>query len=212
MKALIIGNGDRPPGEILRSLASGADLVICADGGVHAARDLGVVPDVIIGDFDSSVDEVRRGFKGARIIESSDQNYTDLDKALFHAKKEGVTEVILTGVLGRRLDHQLSNLSSAERFVIDFPIALVDAYGCGIFVASSRQDGKEKIETFAGQTISMFSFCGARGVVTRGLRYPLLNEELQFGKRVSISYVALEDCLEISLSEGILFVYLKNPE
>ncbi len=39
-----------------------ADVVICCDGGMHHTKALGVKPDYIVGDFDSSKEETAFAF------------------------------------------------------------------------------------------------------------------------------------------------------
>ena len=53
MKIIVIGNGERPSIELWDEIYKKGDIVICADGGADAARNLGIVPDIIVGDLDS---------------------------------------------------------------------------------------------------------------------------------------------------------------
>lgn len=53
MDFVIVGGGRRPDPERLRTACAGARTVLAADSGANWLRDLALVPDVLIGDFDS---------------------------------------------------------------------------------------------------------------------------------------------------------------
>src|SRR5207245_10715028 len=53
VNAVIIGSGPLRPRRALRELLRRANLIICADGGLRAARALGIAPHPVIGEFDS---------------------------------------------------------------------------------------------------------------------------------------------------------------
>ena len=54
MRAVIIGNGDIKDYQYIKSKINDNDFIICADGGYNHAEKMGIVPDVLIGDFDSA--------------------------------------------------------------------------------------------------------------------------------------------------------------
>lgn len=54
MRAVIIGNGDIKDYQYIKSKINDDDFIICADGGYNHAEKMGIVSDVLIGDFDSA--------------------------------------------------------------------------------------------------------------------------------------------------------------
>lgn len=59
------------------------DTVICADSGAHHAKALDIVPDIVIGDFDSIAPDLLDFYADqCAVIQDADQNKTDLMKAL----------------------------------------------------------------------------------------------------------------------------------
>jgi len=97
----------------LRRLWESADVRVCADGAANTLRDTckDLVPDVIVGDFDSVACDVlefyERGGSTIRNL-SDDQDTTDLQKALKEVHGQACDRVVVAGqfagVMGR-LDH-----------------------------------------------------------------------------------------------------------
>ena len=54
MKTAIICNGQVTDYEYSMDIIKDADYIICADGGTRHAYKMGICPDLIIGDFDST--------------------------------------------------------------------------------------------------------------------------------------------------------------
>ena len=86
------------------------DLVIAADGGLTHAQQLGIAPQVILGDFDSLgyVPENSRVFP----VEKDD---TDAMLAVRHGLLKGCDRFCLYGTLdGPRLDHTIANFQTLQ--------------------------------------------------------------------------------------------------
>ena len=84
------------------------DFVLCADGGWQLARRLGVKPDLVIGDFDSS--DAPEGAQIERFPVEKDD--TDTLLCLKHALALGFDDFLIVGGFGGRLDHTISNLQT----------------------------------------------------------------------------------------------------
>ena len=61
------------------------DFIICADGGYDEAARCGIVPDLIMGDFDSLSCDLPDNIATVRF--SPEKDYTDLDLALKYCKE-----------------------------------------------------------------------------------------------------------------------------
>ncbi len=87
-------------------------FVICADGGYrHAARS-GIVPDVVLGDFDSLDMETCGLPAGVEIVALPvEKDDTDTFYAAKYALERGFSELELYGCVGSRTDHTLAPLS-----------------------------------------------------------------------------------------------------
>lgn len=81
--------------------------VVAADGGAQNAMDLGRLPDLVIGDFDS-FDPAGR-IPEDRLLRVDEQDSTDFQKCL---ERISAPRVLALGFLGRRIDHSLAVLSA----------------------------------------------------------------------------------------------------
>ena len=78
MKAVIFAGGDIGNYKKVRKYLSDSDLIICADSGAEHAFNMGVIPDLLVGDMDSispaSLEKVKQlgienhGFPSERTI------------------------------------------------------------------------------------------------------------------------------------------------
>ena len=112
MKILILTNGTYGDYNFCKQDES-FDYIICADRGLCHARVLGIMPNLIVGDFDSTNEQDLDYFKEQGVhIETFDthKDETDTEIAVSKAIQKGATEVTIYGGLGSRLDHNLANV------------------------------------------------------------------------------------------------------
>lgn len=208
-KALLICNGEMAPQAILQSLADQADTVVSADGGANAAREMNILPDTIIGDFDSITSDTRAYFlrAGVSLQHLARQDDTDFEKALIHLKELGVASVAVCGVTGKLLDHTLGNFSILLRYVDVFRFVLFDPnYRIDIISTSAAFSSQP------GDRISIVPLAPSRGVSYSGLRYPFENQVLAFGVAEGTCNEALGDNFSITLESGVLLVFRELHE
>lgn len=96
----------------VRAIWMGADAVICCDAGMRHAKALGIDPDYIVGDFDSTASEVLEYYKAKNIpIRQfpTRKNETDMELGIILALELGATDLVLFGGIGDRFDHTLAN-------------------------------------------------------------------------------------------------------
>ncbi len=94
----------------LRQAPAAGDLVIAADAGYHTCQQLGIRPDLVLGDFDSMpVPE----YDGTLVRLPVEKDDTDTMAAVKTALQNDCKEVfIYGGTGGKRLDHTLANLQT----------------------------------------------------------------------------------------------------
>lgn len=205
-RAIIFYNGDLLVTDSAKEYIQPTDFIICADGGAKHALQLGIKPNIIIGDFDSLSELDRKNFANQNIefvSYNKDKDETDSELALKYAIKKGYKDILLFGVLGTRLDHMMTNIFALDYLLkINADITLIENnQEIRLINKSIKLKGKK------GNLISLIPFKGdAKKVTTKNLQYPLNNEDLKFGYSRGISNVLLKNTVEISLQEGLLLV------
>ena len=147
------------------------DFFIYCDSGLRHLSALGVPPDLVVGDFDSH-EPPQLMVETIRLPREKDD--TDTMFAAREAVRRGVLEVLLLGVVGRRLDHSLGNVS------ILFWLAHQGVRG-EIWDDYSRMEVVEREATVDPRYpyFSLLNLTGtARGVTIEGAKFPLCRAEL----------------------------------
>ena len=93
----------------LKLCLSRAPLAVAADGGADGLLRLGVMPEAVIGDFDSISAAARAKIPVKRQHVVAEQATTDFDKAL---RSVDAPFVLALGFAGARLDHGLAAMST----------------------------------------------------------------------------------------------------
>jgi thiamine pyrophosphokinase len=82
-----------------------APALVAADGGADAALAAGLMPEAVVGDFDSISTQARATLSPEILYEVFEQDSTDFDKAL---RRLDVPLTLAVGFTGARLDHELA--------------------------------------------------------------------------------------------------------
>lgn len=213
-RAVIFANGESTSNERLSDEINKAHLLIAADGGLHHFREMGILPHVLIGDFDSLQPNQLSELEGKDITiirYPSRKDETDLELALQYAKQKGVNEAIVFYALGSRWDMTITNmlLPTLEMFH-DLDIHIID----GLQEISLLRSGSTlHISGRAGDTISLIPLGGnAMGINSYGLEYSLNDDTLRLGSSRGVSNVLQEDTASVQLTDGFLLcIHIKQP-
>ncbi|HEY6072933.1 MAG TPA: thiamine diphosphokinase, partial [Anaerolineales bacterium] len=176
------------------------------DGGARHAIALGKVPSVVIGDLDSLADGDRRLLESLEVRflqHPRDKNETDLELALQHAQGLGISNILLIGALGGRLDHALGNLSVlSDPALAGFDVRADDGQEEVFFCRESVGIRGQK-----GDTVSLLPWGQmVRGVRTSGLRWQLSGETLYPHKTRGISNELMGEFAEVQIAFGLLLI------
>ena len=87
---------------------SDGDIVIAADGGYDTLRELGVTPDLLVGDMDS-VKAVPTDIEKLRVPVEKDE--TDTYLCYLEGVRRGYSNFVILGGVGGREDHTFANFS-----------------------------------------------------------------------------------------------------
>lgn len=198
MRALILGNGERISHGLLAHLREQADLFIATDGAAATLLHPDILPDIILGDFDS-LDAASRGrIPADRLFYAPDQEASDLEKAIEYALGRGATCLTLTGVTGGRPDHTLVAFSLLLKYHGRLDIRIVEEKAeIRAVTGSAEWHGRP------GDTLSLIAFEAVEGVSLEGVRWPLCDETLTPGSR-GVSNVLTADTARLRVRSGVL--------
>ena len=193
---LIISGGDFSP---LPPDYPGADYVIACDKGYEYASRLGLVPDLIIGDFDSAPPP-ETDVPVERVPTRKDD--TDTMLVARAALARGCGEIAICCALGGRMDHSLANIQTAAWVAAHDGRASLFGTDTRIRVFSG---GTERFPRREGWSLSLFALSDAcEGVTVRGTKYPCENVTLTNAFPLGVSNVWASGCAEVSVGSGIL--------
>lgn len=213
MKAIVVAGGDAAPEDAAH--LPGAEMLIAADSGVQWLVGCGVAPDLLIGDMDSLDPALLDQLSAQGVAverHSPEKEESDAELALARAVADGADQVVILGGLGgERLDHELANL-----------LLLVDHRWDGIELRLVRgpttvravHGGRRRdLDGAPGDLVTLLPVGGdAAGVTTTGLRFPLRWETLRVGRSRGLSNEVEQAPASVSLDGGTLLVIETRKE
>ena len=192
------------------------DLLIACDGGFAYTCDMGILPDIVLGDFDSLSQMSPRYLEQLREVELSDpgrvihlnvmKDDTDTMHAVTVGLERGYSKFYIYGALGgRRLDHTFANVQTL--------MYIKHHGGTGYIMDSSSMmlvAENETIRFHRGMTgmFSVFSLGDkAKGVTISGALYGLENGTVSNDNPIGVSNeFIIDEQAVITVEEGSLLI------
>lgn len=180
---VLVGGGQATPEDLHKALTLG-QLCVAADGGAVLALAAGVVPDAVIGDFDSLTDATAAQIPTQALHHVTEQDSTDFEKALSR-----ITAPVVVGVgfTGGRIDHQLAVCHGMMRYAAR-PCIVIGAQEI-MLLAPPHLD----VPTQAGDTVSLFPLAAVTGD-SAGLRWEIGGLKFAPGQQIGTSNIATGPC------------------
>lgn len=185
------------------------DTIIGVDGGLECLYRHTIIPQVVLGDFDTIDKDILNYYKNQEEIlikeYQPEKDATDTEIAIEYAVSIGSSEITILGATGTRLDHTFGNLHSlliAKKKGI--PCCILDEHNHIELIDSGTK--LEKKQQF-GHYISFIPLTTTVEHITlKGFRYPLNDATLTIGNCNGVSNEIKEDCAEVLFDEGILIM------
>ena len=181
------------------------DKLICADKGCDYAQNLGLIPDYIVGDFDSL------GFvpNGAEVF-PFDKDFSDTELATKKAIMLGATEIDYYFCLGGRIDHELFNLALLKSCSNANVKARIIDKNQTVYLLDKTCVKND----FSAKKDSYVSFVPTTKTVefenSFGLKYPLDNLRVEIGQTKTLSNVATSEVFSVTLKFGEALVVVNG--
>lgn len=211
MQTLIVTGGSIDDAFTLNFIKENpCDLMIAADSGMEFFYRNGLVPDVIVGDFDSVKEGVLEYFRknnpDIKVMKfQPEKDETDTELALRTAMEAGCEKIWLLGATGTRLDHVLGNIHL---------LGMAMEQGCECImldvhnrIRMLKQGIRIRKEEQYGDYISLFPFTPTvKGLTLMGFKYPLHKYKLRCYHSLGVSNEITQEEAEISFEDGILLM------
>lgn len=181
--------------------------IVAADGGMAHADALGVVPELWVGDFDSSPEGLQSSFQDVpRQQHPMDKDASDGELAIAHVEQLGAKELLLVGGLGGQMDHALAHMMMLLR---------AHERGLRVGLTSGHEeawpllDQDVSLDLGVGTRISVLPMSDLTGLNISGVRWPLEQRDVPMGATLTLSNEIVEPPARVSLGEGraIVLVY-----
>jgi len=178
------------------------DFVICCDAGYEAAAEMDVIPDLIMGDFDSYSEKLPSDIETMTFPVEKDD--TDSMLAVKEGLRRGYRSFVLLFPLGGRLDHTFANIQTLA-FLMEH-----DAEGVLIGpwdTVRLLRNGTLTLDRKPDRTFSLFAFMGtAKGVSLSGMQYTLDNAEVTEAFPIGLGNHILEATGTVTVNDGTLLI------
>ncbi|MBR6069465.1 MAG: thiamine diphosphokinase [Ruminococcus sp.] len=178
-------------------------FVICADSGYRHAKELGLHPDVIVGDFDSYSGKLPQDCEIVRTVPEKDD--TDTLMAVKIAIEHGFDLICLYGALGgARFDHAFANIQTmlyarehgTELILVGNELVYLQGAGERTY---PRSDGSGYFSVFAlTETVKIREL--------RGVKYPLSGYEMKQSFPIGVSNEITDGAAFLTIESGLALV------
>lgn len=179
------------------------DYVIGVDRAAYWLIRQGRVPDIAIGDFDSTTKkELKLIKKSIRSVKQypGEKDRTDMELAIRYAASLAPSEVFIFGATGTRLDHMLATLHLLDKHI------LIDNKNRIRLIGR----GKTIIEKASYRYISVLPYTKSITVSLTGFKYNLAKKKVQKGSSLGISNELTGDKGTIHVFSGTAWVIESN--
>lgn len=189
--ALLVADGEPCALSLLEGLLEWSPLVVALDGAFEKLVMLGIKVDYWLGDFDDVVPEnILKELQQdhVQVIRTPNQDKTDFEKGLDFLMEKEAKSIHVVWSTGKRMDHALGNYASLTKYAERVEIVVYNDYSKAFVL---KRDFKKWYQK--GEIISLMPLPKAGRVSTRGLKYSLNNEDLEWGVRLGTSNEAAAD-------------------
>ena len=207
---LIVVNGDNEDKGWLQSRLNEASYVVVADGGMRHLYEIGVIPDIVIGDMDSISAEIESWLDEndvEQMLFSAEKDETDLELAIRYALTHYDGPIRIAGATGGRVDHTLANIMLLATPTVEVRDVRIITPHQELFIIRDEV----LIEGKQGDQLSLIPLNQAVFIAsTIGLKWPLKNEILHFGSARGVSNIVTSHSARIVVEKGIIVAILTD--
>jgi len=212
MEVVIIANGEINDLQYVQEIIQDR-YIICADGAAKYLRQINMVPDLLVGDFDSISSDDLLWMKAKKVNYEKfppRKDQTDTELALEYAFKilPKPRSIVIVGGLGSRWDHSLANIMLLNNILDQGIEGKIISDNDEIILAETNISINGEI----GELLSIIPLTSVvKGITLEGLEYPLQNRDIKISSTLGISNVFTAKVAKIFIEKGRLLI-IKTKE
>lgn len=180
------------------------DFVIAADGGYHHCLKLGIVPHLVVSDFDS----YSGGIEDVEVKQCRpEKDDTDMLLAIHEGLKRGYKHFVIYGGMGGRLEHTFANIQCMKYLSEKNVECWMISKDCKLSVLGNQSvEFDEEMEGY----ISLFSLSDESIVSIENLKYPLNHAVLTTSYPLGIDNEFIGKKSKIDVHKGYVLMILNK--
>lgn len=182
--------------------------IIALDGAANELFNIGVIPQILIGDLDSINENTLSIIRNSNsiIYHIANQNLTDLDKGIKFCDYQFGEKINIYNAIGGRLDHTLINLRMLKKYwKLDREISIFDDNSIIRYI----QNKKITLHGNIGDSIAIMAFTKAT-INSKGLKYDMQKYRLKFAYQESTSNSLASNSAIIEITGNALLIVSEN--
>ncbi|MGN0506003.1 MAG: thiamine diphosphokinase [Lachnospiraceae bacterium] len=211
--ACIVTGGTIASGFLKRHMEQNTyQLLIAVDGALAVVKEAGLIPDYIVGDFDTVEKKLLLCYNEKSILRHPpEKDQTDTELAIDVAVREGCNEIAFLGATGTRLDHSLANLFLLQQLLEYGVVGIVyDEYNK---LYLKNRSFTIRRETAYGNYVSLLPLTdNVTGVTLTGMKYPVDDRIFYRKYTLGVSNEITEEEATVEFSGGIFIVVETQDE
>lgn len=210
MNRYLVVTGGTVSKKVLETVLSDYDFqkIIACDKGLEICQECDILPDLVIGDFDSAKTDIVASYQEKTEFLDLDthKDFTDTHVAISYILEQEIRpdEVILVGATGTRMDHTLANIGLLKQFAeTEISAYLIDEHN-RITMTAHQHIVKR---TDAYRYVSLLPYTEqVTGVTLQGFYYNAQGLTLKLGESIGVSNELIAECGLIEFESGLLIV------
>lgn len=188
------------------------ETIIAADKGLEALNKINVMPNYIIGDFDSVNKTTLNQYENKNIeitYLKPEKDFTDTHMAIKLAIEKRAKHITIIGATGTRMDHTLANIHILnEALQNNVPTEIINENNRIMLInrkAKLIKNTNYKYVSIIPLTTKI------TGVTLKGFKYNIENTTINLGESIGVSNEQIEQEALIEIKEGIaILIYSKD--
>lgn len=188
------------------------ETIIAADKGLEALNKINVMPNYIIGDFDSVNKTTLNQYENKNIeitYLKPEKDFTDTHMAIKLAIEKRAKHITIIGATGTRMDHTLANIHALnETLQNNVPTEIINENNRIMLInkkAKLIKNTNYKYVSIIPLTTKI------TGLTLKGFKYNIENATINLGESIGVSNEQIEQEALIEIKEGIaILIYSKD--